>query len=276
MAMNEVVDEIPRREFTVSSFLSNPTGDAGTNTQARKLVLTDMEKKLYGLESMGKLFKPQFFKAGTSLFAKVTVPSETFDTFGYDVIIEFEEYSSDTTTLNSNLIRFFSNSPSFVYTYAHVFKEFGILVEPLIKRYPTAVFKEIPDTRNPSFMTFYEKSITMALLYLRNHDLLSKRKYSSMIKNIPLAKLKDYVAASEDKELEYKMHQQAEAKHRKAEKEKRKLERDVADKAKKDSKLPKSSKMQKSVNSKVSNKVTGRTVGKVNNRVDNKVKNKVK
>lgn len=271
--VEKVTDPIPRKIFTVNSFLTNPTGDAGTNAQARKLVLEDMSKKMNGLLNMGRKFDVKFFKAGKSIFVKVIVPSETFEDFGYDVLIEFEEYDSNSGSLQPNHIRFFSNSPSFVYTYAHVFHMFGILIDTLIKKYPEAVFKEIPDTRNPDFTTFYEKSITMALLYLREKDLLSKRNFDSLIKTIPLSKVKDHITASQDKELEYKMHQAAESKRKKAEKEKKKAERDSAKKA---DKPIKSSKIEKTTNSKVSNKVSNRVDSKINNRVNNKVNRKVK
>lgn len=96
----------------------------------------------------------------------------------YDVILKFSPTShadiNDRSVKNYD-IKFFSNCPSFTYTYAYVAKLNGILVEELADKYSTTVLKNPPVSRNPGLIFNYEKSTYFACKFLlETGDFLSK------------------------------------------------------------------------------------------------------
>lgn len=262
MSRPTTYDDIPAKDFTVQSFLSNPTGDAGTQAIARKATLDAYETKLAKLLKENKVdkLKTQYYDAGGSLFIHIEIPSETFKGLFYDVVVEFEDFDSTKTSLAANRIRFFSNSPSFAFSYAHVFQVYNIFIESLSNKYSDKIFTEIPKVRNPDFSTFYEKTITFALLYIRNKSLTAIGNIKGEIKKIPNAKLGKNIPTLDDKMALYNAIKSSEAREKKA--KKRKEAR----------KVPSIKKTKSSSDMKVNRKINN----KVNNRIDNKVKNKVK
>ena len=277
-------EQIVPKEFTLASFLNNPTGDIGSTAVARKLVLEQYGRQLNKLVQDGKKPEVSLFQAAQSVFIKVKIPSETFKDFGYEVVIEFVDADLSKTTLTPNNIRFFSNSPSFTFIYAHVFDLFGVLSTPFKKKYDKKVFEELPDMRNPDFQTFYEKSITMALLWIRDNGLLNIIDNKSKYRRVPLTKISEIVESAEVKVEEYKQLRKADTETKKKAKAAEKLKRDTEKKAAKAAPSFKADQKvsdrkatttvsNRRTSTKLDRKVTDR---KVNNKVDNKVKNKVK
>ena len=283
--MNKVNPEhVVPKEFTLASFLNNPTGDAGTNAIARKLVLEQYSNQMNALLKAGRKFDTKMVQAGQSLFIKVDIPSETFKDFHYEVVIEFVDADLSKTTLNDTNIRFFSNSPSFTFTYANVFDLFGLLSLPFKKKYTAKVFEELPDTRNPDFQTFYEKSITMALLWIRENGLLNISSNKTNYRRMPLGKIAELVSTAEQKVEEYKELRKTESETKKKEKAlaaaKRKLEKNSEKESasfKTDQKVTGRKTTSGISSRKTSNKVERSVANtKINRKVDNKVKSKVK
>lgn len=184
--------EIPIKDFTVNSFLTNPTGDKGTIAMARKAALESYHNLYYTLVK-DKDIRFKFYLVDNSLYFIFRTPSEKFDKLSYDVVIEFLNYTQGEQNLSDKTIRFFSNSPSFAFAYAHAFDAYGAFSTILKDKYPREIFQKIPHIRNPSYQTFYEKSTIMALLYLVNNSLLND-KFVKYVHKVPLAKLKYEVA----------------------------------------------------------------------------------
>ena len=280
--VKEVVnsDDVPRKEFTLEAFLNNPSGNKGTNGQARRLFLESLEEKVRKLLKAEKKFISRIVNCGNSLFIHVQVPSETFDDFHYDAVIEFENYSKSLHVLNKQLVRFYVNSPSFLFSAAHVFKFYGILIPSFFSKFKDEVFKELPDTRNPDFEVYHEKILTMALIHIRNNDLLKLSDKALAIKSIPLAKFVASIPNAQKKLEEYKALQVKASAEKKAAKKKAKEEptekktpasKTVNSKVKRTINLDGKKTTSKTVNSKVSSKVNSKLDNKVNNKVKNKI-----
>lgn len=96
----------------------------------------------------------------------------------YDVILKFSPTSHadiNDKSIKNYEIKFFSNCPSFTYTYAYVAKLNGILVEELADKYNNSVLKNPPVSRNPGLIFNYEKSTYFACKFLlESGDYLSK------------------------------------------------------------------------------------------------------
>jgi hypothetical protein len=115
------------------------------------------------------------------------VPSEVVEKFYYDVVIQF--YPIDITN-NTELhikrygVKFFSNDPSFVFTYAYVFKNNDMFIEELAPKMSKLALKEKPDQRNPYQIPSYVKSIYFCFLYMQTKSLFNKTHWKNYSSNL--------------------------------------------------------------------------------------------
>lgn len=276
-------DAVPRKNFTIISFLNNPTGNPGTDTHARKLHLESLTYKVAKLIKDGKKFVVNAVLCDKTRFIyHVKVPSETFEDFHYDVLIEFEGYVKYENNLKHHSVRFFANSPSFTFSAAHVFDFFSILIPETKKKFDAKVFSELPDTRNPDFNTYYEKVLTMAAIYLRDNgyldDLGSQKAYTTPL----FSKFLTTIPSASDKMVEYKKLKDVESAAKKAAKKKTLEDTPKKTKATKKVNLDTDMKVKKGrvlnldgAKSKVKSTVGMNTNNKVNSKVKNRVNNKI-
>jgi len=140
----------------------------------------------------------------------VKVPSETLEKFYYDVLLEVEPTPMAHSLEQCN-VKFFSNCPSFVYTYAYIFYHLdtdtggdktpssrpspGAIIQMLVHKIPRqhllmsgtesklgdAVLDNAPDIRNPHRLIMLDKSIYYAVFYLEDNvplsSIISSRRY---------------------------------------------------------------------------------------------------
>lgn len=126
----------------------------------------------------------------------VKVPSETLDSFFYDVLLELDA-PTDAKAITDCEVRIFSNCPSFVYGFAYVFyhlditgedtrgkkgKGNGLLINSLVRKVPrerllmpgtekklgSEVLDNPPETRNRLGLPLFDKSIYYAIFYLQD------------------------------------------------------------------------------------------------------------
>lgn len=98
----------------------------------------------------------------------------------YDVVIRF--FTDDPTIesqshLNGYYVQFYSNSPSFIYQYAYLYKQSDFLIQMLYSKLDKETLNNPPTTRNANEKLSYDKSIYCACRFLTN----SKTKY--LLKN---------------------------------------------------------------------------------------------
>lgn len=270
--MDKFATEPEPKLFTLTSFLNNPTGDSGSASQGRKLVFEDLENRFTALRRAKKVFKHSIYKVGEDIFIKVEVPSETIDDFGYDVVIKFKDVQKSSTSIVSNNIQVFSNSPSFVYSYAYTFNMFQLLIPELASKFDKQVLADLPKVRNPDAITFYEKTITMAMMYIRDNDLLKIGSHGSSLVTLPKSKLKEIVKSAEEKQDLYNVRKKAEAQKKAAEKAAKKAAK-LAENPKKEKKKADADLPFNKTNMKVDKKVSTKTSTKINSKIDTKVKN---
>ena len=102
------------------------------------------------------------------------IPTETLERNNvYDVVIKFTPGDKSNLldkTYKQYNIEFFSNCPSFVFTYAYVANLNGYFIKELAGKYEPETLKYPPTSRNPGNVFGYEKSIYFACRYLSNID----------------------------------------------------------------------------------------------------------
>ena len=115
----------------------------------------------------------------------------------YDVIIEFfpknRIVATESTVKNYN-IKFFTNIPSFVFTFAYVYNEKGLLSEEFKNKYNSKVFKMKPKEKNPYKIVNYDKALYFTLLdFTKDAGVKYNKGYLSSKKNCTLSQLKNKI-----------------------------------------------------------------------------------
>lgn len=181
---------------TLSEFLNNPLGKGTSILPNREVILNDFKRRKKNMEANGKKFPITVYnhKSKNCYYYHVLVPSETARQNTYDVVIEISPPSKITMlnkpSLDKYTAKFFSNCPSFAYTYANVMYSNGMGVESLKKKYPREILTKPPQVRNPTGVIMYEKSLVFAILAIQSDkNMISEIYVKDMAKRNPEKKL---------------------------------------------------------------------------------------
>lgn len=210
----------------LKEFIDNPMGK-GSNAIPNRQLIKDNLNRRYEELIKNKKIKLDIYRKKDEYYFHFKLPSESDRNNFYDVVLHFtmdkEDFSND-KNLNRYYVKFFSNCPSFVYTYAYAFNLYGLFVEELSSKYDKKVLNDDPVTRNPGEIISYEKSIYFACYHLiRNDKYMNKSIINSIAKPYRKKQLVDNVKHSEQIQIEIKK----ETNRLKKEKQKSKEEKNV-------------------------------------------------
>lgn len=173
----------------LSDFINNPLGKGTSVLPNRELIVNDFKRRKKIMEGEGKKFRVTVYKNDVKgiYYFHVIVPSETKRKNDYDVVFELsppeEKGVFKKVGLDKYKVRFFSNAPSFVFTYAHIMYNNGMGVKLLIKKLAREVILKAPEVRNPTGTILYEKSIMFAALtILQNPDYFAEAYLNTIVK----------------------------------------------------------------------------------------------
>lgn len=157
------------KQMTIEEFHNNPAGVGSAAIPNRDAIKADYARRLANLRrTKPNAFKVETFVNGEDYYLLVVIPSEDKERNNtYDVVFKFsadKDIQGSTSVKNYN-VQVFSNSPSFVYTYAYVFDKEGMLVPELKSKFRDETF-DPPTTRNPYESISYEKTTFMATQYI--------------------------------------------------------------------------------------------------------------
>lgn len=155
--------------FNLRDYLDNPGGKGsatGVTLQNAKNHFHDEMKKIEKLMNVVWYTTPKKDR----LAAHITLPSQSVENIKYDIVFEFEvgvkrEYGDSVLDCP---VKVFSNSPSFVYTYAYAFKKYRRLISWADEKYPEDTLNTEPKTKNPYKMISFERSIYLAAAFIKN------------------------------------------------------------------------------------------------------------
>lgn len=168
-------------EMTYDQYIQNPMGVANAvisnRNMYRELYMNKLDKIL--VREMGKI-NYTLYKSKSNYYVYIKVPSEVIEKFYYDVVIEFSE-PKDKKLLDSSLknynVKFYSNDPSFVYTFAHAFIKNDMFITELKSVMSKEAIKSVATEKNPSNQVGYVKSLYFAYLYLKRENVFDKKKF---------------------------------------------------------------------------------------------------
>lgn len=170
-------------EMTFDQYIQNPMGIANAVFSNR-----DMYRRLYA-QKLNKILVRELghidytlYKSKSKYYVYMKIPSEVIENFYYDVVIEFYEPKDkkliDSTLKNYN-VRFYSNDPSFVYTFAHAFMKNKIFINELKSVMSPEAIKKAAVEKNPYNQVGYVKSIYFTYLIMIRENLFNKLKYAT-------------------------------------------------------------------------------------------------
>lgn len=187
-------------------------GKGSNAIPSRQLIRHDLDQRYTKMmvENKKKI-QLTIYKDKIDYYFHFKIPSESNRRENtYDVVLKFmldddiKEVEND-KNLNRYYLQFFSNSPSFTYTFAYAFNFHDMLIQTLTKKYESVVLKQLPMTRNPAEIISYEKSIYFACHYLlRDRRYLDKEFIKRLAKPYNATTLQRVVRNTDQIKLEIK------------------------------------------------------------------------
>lgn len=170
--------------MTYDEYIQNPMGKQNAVFSQRELFKNLYKDKLDKIlvRENGKIEYQLFVDSKSdTYYVYFKIPSEVIKKFYYDVIIQFSSNNAlakGQQTLSGYDVKFFSNDPSFVFTFCHAFVKNDMFVKDFAPKMSTVALKNTGKVRNPKDEVGYVKSIFFAYLYMKQRGLFNKLLYA--------------------------------------------------------------------------------------------------
>lgn len=194
-------------DMTLDQYILNPMGkhNAVLNASARENIRNTYMRKFDNilLRENGKIEYYLYKDSKSNTFwIHVKVPSEIVKNFYYDVIFKFsatQNVDSGGQDLFKYNVKFYSNDPAFVFTYAHVFLENNLFIKELSSKMSREALRKDPKEKNANKDIGYVKAIYFAYLLMQNRKLNKKNKFELECKPFDLKKILESVEDADTK-----------------------------------------------------------------------------
>lgn len=169
-------------EMTFDQYIQNPMGIANSVISNREMYRNMYMLKLDTImvREMGKIDYHLYKDKGKDrYYAHIKVPSEVVEKFYYDVVIEFipQKGAKPSKSLKDYYVRFYSNDPAFVFTFAHAFIKNKMFIMEYTDKMSKEAVKKKAVTKNPMDTVGYVKSLFFAYLIMKRFNLFEKILY---------------------------------------------------------------------------------------------------
>lgn len=167
--------------MTLEEYINNPEGKGASNTPYRRMFNQYYTQELDRLilKVNGKI-DYHLYLNGDRYYILFKIPHHTYNNFFYDVVFEFSTSNNSykvARDLSKYDVKFFSNDPSFMYTWCYAYNKAGLLIPDLKKKAAKEALTMAPKIRNPSESTGYDKYIYYGYLLIKLYNLLDKEEY---------------------------------------------------------------------------------------------------
>lgn len=167
-------------EMTFDQYIQNPMGKENAVISNRTMYANLYKSKLDKIlvREAGKI-EYKCYSVGRKYICYLKIPSEAIPNFYYDVLIEFRPPKKLITGagLNDYNVRFYSNDPSFVYTFAHAFIKNDLFITNYSDKMSQKAIKQVAKEKNPNNQVGYVKSLYFAYLFMRSRGLFNRLRY---------------------------------------------------------------------------------------------------
>lgn len=179
--------------MTFEEYIQNPMGAKSAVLTNRRMYQQMYEQKWDAIRvrENGLIIYKLYKAKDEDYYIHFKIPSEVVPKFYYDVIIRFylsngKGSNRGESTLAHYDSQFYSNDPSFVYTFAHAFKANDLLIKDLEPKMSKLALKERAEERNPHDDIGYVKALYFAYLEMKRNRLFNKVIWSN--KSTPYTK----------------------------------------------------------------------------------------
>lgn len=166
--------------MTFDQYIQNPMGIKNSVISNREMYRNMYVLKLDAImvREMGKI-NYFLYVDNNKYYAYIKVPSEVVEKFYYDVIIEFTpaKGAKPSKSLKDYNVRFYSNDPAFVYTFAHAFIKNKMFITEYSDKMSREAIKNRAKIKNPMDTVGYVKSLFFAYLIMKRFNLFEKVLY---------------------------------------------------------------------------------------------------
>ena len=167
-------------ERSFKEYISNPLGNKTAVFSSREMYRNLYTNKFNVLmvRENSKL-DYRLYKDNDNYYIHLKIPSEKIKDFYYDVVIQFipNKLSAVEKTLDNYIVKFYSNDPSFVFTFAHAFIKNNMFVEDLKPKMSKLAVRKDAKEKNPNNEIGYVKSLYFAYIFMRSRGLFNKIHY---------------------------------------------------------------------------------------------------
>jgi hypothetical protein len=158
---------------TLDSFLETPFG------KQMNFHPTDMENKYKEVVRNKSIRVENYTIIDDMYLVHLKMESDSQKGNFYDIVIAFftpDEDIAKSSSLKNYLIQFYSNSPSFIYKYAALYKLHGYLIDSLYEKMDKEHSNIFPDKTNPNYDMTYDKSLYCACRFIQDNKFSYMRK----------------------------------------------------------------------------------------------------
>jgi hypothetical protein len=183
----------------IRQYVDNPSSKGSAYLASRKIIKDGLSNIFFKLLSK---HRQQFFAIpykypNGDVLIHVKVPSEEYEInrIVYDVIFKIFYDSEKRYALRD--IKVFSNSPSFLFTYAYVYYHSDLIPDEFVSKLPAEAITTPPSVRNPIESMGYEKSTYIAARYMLDGFVLYDSyidRFGKMMNPIEEKRLMSYIA----------------------------------------------------------------------------------
>lgn len=156
--------------MTFKEYINNPTGAKTAVMSYRKMyedLYHDKWSKLMTREN-GKI-DYKCYKDKNVYYIHIKIPSEVVEDFYYDVVVKLS--SGKNKTMHNSDVQFFSNDPSFNYTFAYAFKKHKMTIPELEEKMSKVALKKRAVEKNPESTIGYVKTLYFAYIAMTDKGL---------------------------------------------------------------------------------------------------------
>jgi len=170
-------------KMTLEEYIKNPMGVSNAVFSQRSMYKDLYTNKFNNimLREAGSLVMHMYREGDTKFVLHIKIPSEVVPKFYYDVVLEFTTKNPLTilsTNLNNYDIRFYSNDPAFVFTFAYSFSKNDLFITDLASKMSRQALSDRAKEKNPKNIVGYVKSIYFAYIYIKAHGIDKKAVWS--------------------------------------------------------------------------------------------------
>lgn len=191
-------------DMTLGEYINNPMGVKNSVFSHREIyrsMYAEKLDKLY-LRENGNIAFTVYKKSTKEYLIHFKIPSESAEQVYYDTVLQFiapgtEQELED--TIENYTVKFFSNDPSFVFTFAYAFMKKDLFIKDLKTKLSKYTRETPASVRNPENQVSYVKSFYFAYLIMLNKNMFLKVRLDSVAENYSKGKLLSEVMNSDEK-----------------------------------------------------------------------------